>query len=115
MRSLPIELAFVMPCCLVTPHLFVILQRLLEHGESTEWHPTLRGEVAFQLVGPLQLGGFLTGTAAEPAFDGPAFGGGLLVALRPEIPVLGLTAHLEASAARMQLPTPNDGRVDLAG
>jgi hypothetical protein len=76
----------------------------LEEAGDTTWHPTLRVDLAFNLVGPLEVGGYLTGTATELLFADPAFGGGLLVAVRPTLPILNLTLHLEGTAGREQLP-----------
>jgi hypothetical protein len=84
----------------------------LEEAGAAEWHPTLRVEIAFRAVGPLQLGAFVDGVAGELPFSHPAFGAGALAQLRPEVPVLGVVPHLEASVARLQLPTERQGRAD---
>jgi len=84
----------------------------IDEGGEAQLLPVVRGELTFRLAGPLQFGGFVQGTAAGLPFDGPAFGAGLLTTLRPDLPILGLTPHLEASMARLQLPSDNMARAD---
>ena len=84
---------------------------LEESGDAT-WHPTLRLELAFRAVGPLSLGAFVDGVAGDAPFGRPAFGAGALAQIRPEAPVLGIVPHLEASVARLQLPSERQGRAD---
>ncbi|HJK89790.1 MAG TPA: hypothetical protein RMH85_16240 [Polyangiaceae bacterium LLY-WYZ-15_(1-7)] len=67
------------------------------------WHPTLRTDFAFDLVGPLQAGGYMQIMAAEVPLKSPGLGGGVLLALRPEIPVVHLRPLLELSGGRTQL------------
>lgn len=84
---------------------------LEERGEAT-WHPTLRVELAFRAVGPLSLGAFVDGVSGDAPFGRPAFGAGALAQIRPETSLLGVVPHLEASVARLQLPSERQGRAD---
>ncbi|MEM9067708.1 MAG: hypothetical protein AAGE52_04355 [Myxococcota bacterium] len=70
---------------------------------ETKWRPTLRADFAFDVWGPLQAGAFAQVMASGLPLRSPRLGGGLLVALRPEIPVVRLRPLLEASAGRMQI------------
>ncbi len=85
--------------------------QLEESGEAA-WHPTVRAEIAFRAVGPLALGAFVDGVAAELPFTRPGFGAGALAQLRARAPVLGVVPHVEALVARLQLPSERQGRVD---
>lgn len=83
----------------------------LERRGGPDWHPAARTDLSFRLAGPLQFGAYLEASAAEPVFDGPAFGGGVLVTLRPRLPVLGLVPSVEVSGGRMQLPGDQRERI----
>jgi hypothetical protein len=73
----------------------------------------LRSEIAFRLIGPFAAGGFLQATIPDdPMASPPGFGGGLILALRPELPELGFVPHLEVTGARLQLPSRGQTLVD---
>lgn len=85
----------------------------LEQAGETTLHPTFRLDVGFRVSGPFVLGAFLTGSAASLPFDGPAMGGGLTASLRPDEPLFGwFVPSAEVAAARLQLPSLTQGRVD---
>lgn len=84
----------------------------LEDGGGRTWKPRLRADLALELVGPLQGGAWFAVTAEEFPLQNPGFGAGLLVAVRPEIPGIGLVPSFEAAAGRLQLPT-SQGRTDI--
>lgn len=75
----------------------------IDQGGDTGYHPHARAEIAFSLIGPLELGGYLQlGANSFPA-DGSAFGGGATVLIRPSLP-LGLRPVAFASAGRTAIP-----------
>lgn len=84
----------------------------LEDGGERSWRPRLRADLAFELAGPLQAGPWFVVSAEEFPLQNPGFGAGLLVAVRPEIPGIGLVPSFEATAGRLQLPT-SQGRADV--
>jgi hypothetical protein len=67
--------------------------------------PLVRAEVAFNLIGPFAAGGFLQAAFRDQGDIAPAFGGGVLLTLRPDVPALGFVPHIEITGARLQLPT----------
>ncbi|WP_157069030.1 hypothetical protein [Sandaracinus amylolyticus] len=80
---------------------------------SLAFRPLVRAEVAFNVAGPLAAGGFLQVAFADGGMsDAPAFGGGVLLTLRPDLPELGFVPHLEITGSRLQLPSRGDGLVD---
>lgn len=80
---------------------------------SLAFRPLVRAEVAFNVAGPLAAGGFLQVAFADGGpSDAPAFGGGVLLTLRPDLPQLGFVPHLEITGSRLQLPSRADGLVD---
>lgn len=84
----------------------------LDAQEGSVFRPTLRAELAFKIVGPLSLGGFLQLTPLSLPAELPSLGGGLLVQLRPELPIFGwLIPIAGVEGSRVGLPTP-DGRID---
>ena len=84
-----------------------------EVGDHLTAHALLRAEIAFRLIGPFAAGGFLqTVVADDPMGSPPGFGGGVLLALRPELPLLGFVPHLEVTGARVQLPGHAQALVD---
>jgi len=87
----------------------------VEEGGEASLRPSARAGLAIEMLGLLALGAFVQGTATELPFEGPAFGGGLQVLIRPTIPGTGVHPHLEASASRLQIPTTTQGRVDAWG
>lgn len=81
---------------------------------SLAFRPLVRAEIAFNVAGPLAAGGFLQVAFATDgaATDAPAFGGGVLLTLRPDVPQLGFVPHLELTGSRLQLPSRLEGIVD---
>ena len=75
----------------------------LDHGDQTDWRPNLNAQFAFELIGPLQAGVWGNVMASDLPLKNPAFGGGLVVALRPTIPVLRLQPILEVAGGRTQI------------
>jgi len=76
-----------------------------DHGTQLTARALLHAQIAFRLIGPLAAGGFFqTVVADDPMGSPPGFGGGLVLALRPELPLLGFVPHLEITGARVQLP-----------
>jgi len=73
-------------------------------SEGDAWRPVLRLDGSFELVGPLQLGGYLQATAEDLPLSSPAIGVGLHAAVRPRIPLTPLRPMLEVSAGRHQIP-----------
>src|SRR5688572_2019115 len=64
--------------------------------------PHVRAELALDVIGPLAVGGFVQATADVEGLP-PAFGGGVMITLRPELPLLGFVPHLELTGARLAL------------
>lgn len=80
---------------------------------SLAFRPLVRAEIAFNVVGPLAAGGFVQVAFADGGpSDAPAFGGGVLLTLRPDLPQLGFVPHLEITGARVQMPSREVGLVD---
>lgn len=84
----------------------------LERDGATSLHPTLHAQLTLELLGPLEVGGFVAGVGEELPLSHVSLAGGLVLLLRAQRPVLGLVPHLEASVARLQLPSEAQGRVD---
>lgn len=86
--------------------------RVVNAGE-VGWQPTLRTDFAFDVVGPLQAGmyGQLVGT--EVPLQNPGIGGGLTLAVRPQLPIVRLRPVIEFSGGRQRLrvPQPDEERV----
>jgi hypothetical protein len=99
-------------------HVSVALGALIaDEAGGTRARPTLRAELAFNVVGPIAAGGFVQVAFADLPLDRPAFGGGLIATLRPELSFFGLpegtlVPHLEITGARLQLPSGLQGTID---
>lgn len=76
-----------------------------DDGGSLAVSPLVRAELAFNLAGPFAMGGFLQAAFSDQGSLTPAFGGGVLFTLRPDLPALGFVPHIEITGARLQLPT----------
>ncbi|MDQ3031156.1 MAG: hypothetical protein M3Y87_01970 [Myxococcota bacterium] len=86
-----------------------------DDGGSLAFRPVVRAALAFNVAGPLAAGGFLQVAFATEAgaSETAAFGGGVLLTLRPDVPELGFVPHIEITGARLQLPTRGErGIVD---
>ncbi|MFK7989137.1 MAG: hypothetical protein AB8I08_24170 [Sandaracinaceae bacterium] len=86
----------------------------VEEQGQTEWRPHLRTELAFRVIGPLELGGFAQMQVLELPAVMPAFGGGLMAGLRPEEGFFGFVPSAQVEVSRVTLPTAQ-GRVDAWG
>jgi hypothetical protein len=85
----------------------------LDRGDAgTSVHPLLRAELDLEVAGPLYVGGFVYGLGERLPFASPSIGGGVVAQLRPDLRILGMRPLLEASFARLQLPSEQMGRVD---
>lgn len=78
---------------------------------SLAFRPLVRAEIAFNVLGPLAAGGFLQVAFADGGPEAPAFGGGVLLTLRPDLPELGFVPHIEITGARLQLPSRADAGI----
>jgi hypothetical protein len=79
---------------------------------SLAFRPLVRAEIAFNVAGPLAAGGFVQVAFADGGpSDAPAFGGGVLLTLRPDLPQLGFVPHIEITGARLQLPSRAEGGI----
>lgn len=76
-----------------------------------QWMPHARTELAFRLWGPFELGGYLEAQALDLAMQQPSFGGGLLVALRPDMSFFGFVPSAEVAGSRITLPS-DQGRAE---
>ncbi|MBX3245577.1 MAG: hypothetical protein KF901_00160 [Myxococcales bacterium] len=79
--------------------------RVLRAGDVS-WQPTLRTDFAFDIVGPLQAGMYGQLVGAELPMQSPGIGGGLTLAVRPELPIIRLRPVIELSGGRQRLRLP---------
>ena len=75
----------------------------LDNAGDVDWRPHLHAQFAFEIVGPLQAGAWGSVMAADLPLRHPAFGGGLVLGLRPTIPLVRLQPILEVSGGRTQI------------
>lgn len=75
----------------------------LDARGDVDWRPHLQAQFAFEIVGPLQAGVWGSVMASDLPLRHPAFGGGLVLGIRPTIPVVRLQPILEVSGGRTQI------------
>jgi len=90
---------------------------ITEAGGERSVRPVTRLHLAVEAAGPLEVGVYLQAVARELPLKSPLFGGGIVFAVRPEIPVARLRPLIQASAGYAALPGEqmrSYGTLDLA-
>ena len=76
----------------------------LRHEGEPMLRPVIRGALSGNVVGPLYVGGYAHLTGQSLPLQAPAPGGGLFVAVRPDLRITRLRPAVELSGGRYRLP-----------